>query len=118
VTGFRTANGFYTVEDSLSQPMFNVQCEVCHGPAKQHADQEQTLATQDLMIKAHGQSWMTPEQLKQFRKRVKEIVPPRRVPESVCLKCHTPDNDDHFVYALKVQKINHHAAAGLKKSVK
>jgi len=108
VTGFRKANGFYTVEDSLSQPMFNVQCEVCHGPAKEHADQERTLATQEMLIKAHGATWMTPEQLKALRQRVKNTIPPRRVPETVCLKCHTPENDDHFVYVQKVQKINHH----------
>jgi hypothetical protein len=33
--------------------------------------------------------------------------PHKAVPEATCLKCHTPENDDHFVYKEKLPKIAH-----------
>jgi hypothetical protein len=31
----------------------------------------------------------------------------RRVPESVCLECHTPDHSDDFVYDTKLRHVMH-----------
>ncbi len=58
-----------------------VQCEVCHGPGADHADAPS-----------------------------KENIR-RRVPEAVCLECHTPDHSDRFVYAERLPKVLHLSAA-------
>lgn len=100
-TGFRQANGFYSYNDSLfSRDMFNVQCEVCHGPALEHVEKQQ-------MLLGGSKNWMSPDDYNKLVSRAKEIVPNKRVPEAICLQCHTPENDNHFVYGEKLLKVSH-----------
>ncbi|HXH27847.1 MAG TPA: multiheme c-type cytochrome [Candidatus Polarisedimenticolia bacterium] len=59
------------------ETLANVQCEVCHGPGGRHIQ---------------GPS----------KANIR-----RRVPEQVCLECHTPDHSNHFVYAERLPKVRH-----------
>lgn len=102
-TGFRQANGFYTITHSPSQQMINVQCEVCHGPAYEHSEAQMKIA-------AGAKNWMQKKDYAALLKHEKDVIPTAKVPEAVCLKCHTPENDGHFVYAEKIGKVNHKGA--------
>lgn len=100
VTGYRQANGFYAVSHAPSMKMAGVQCEVCHGPAKEHADLQTKLAD-------NVKNWMEPAQYQVLVDHARKIKPQVKVPESTCLNCHTTENDGHFVYAVKVLTIRH-----------
>lgn len=105
--GFGKDNGFYNVRESMG--MAGVQCESCHGPAAEHVELEQYLKTRERF----GDR---PADFEEKQKRAAEVLPERQVAEAVCLACHTPDNDDHFVYDEKVHRVNHSgiaAAAGV-----
>lgn len=102
-TGFRQFNGFYAYSHIDSQQMFNVQCEVCHGPAQEHMETQMQLVSRP-------ESWMSKADYQALLKRAKKTMPQKKVPESVCLKCHTPENDNHFVYSTKLPKIAHKSA--------
>jgi hypothetical protein len=99
-TGFRQANGFYTIADDQSKVMVNVQCEVCHGPAAEHGFSE-------AQIVSGAQNRMSKEQFADLLKKIRQTLPTTNIPPTVCLKCHTPENDNHFVYAEKIKKVNH-----------
>ena len=99
VVGFRQANGFYSVNHPLSRNMYNVQCENCHGPSGKHAELQRKLMT--------GERWMKPEDLAKLKEDAAKVLPSVDVPSSTCLKCHTPENDNHFVYSEKIGKVNH-----------
>lgn len=99
VVGFRQANGFYSVNHPLSQPMYHVQCENCHGPSGKHVELQRKIQS--------GARWMKPEDYAKLQEEAKQVVPSVDVPEAICLKCHTPENDHHFVYAEKIGKVNH-----------
>jgi hypothetical protein len=99
-TGFRHENGFWGISDRESRFFFGVQCESCHGPAKIHADAEQ-------QIRSGSEKWMDPEEFKKLAAKAKSHIPSASVDEQTCLKCHTPENDDHFIYAEKIHHVNH-----------
>jgi len=65
VTGFREPGGAEVVE---TRGLVNVQCEQCHGPGSQHADDPDTDNIQ------------------------------REAPVTVCLGCHTAEHSDTFEY--------------------
>jgi hypothetical protein len=105
VTGYRNENGFYSINDPQSRLMYDVQCEVCHGPGRTHADAEQK-------IKSGAERWMTPEQFTALQAEAKAVLPPKAVPEETCRKCHTEDTTpDDWTYGQKVLLINHSGAA-------
>ena len=68
---------------SPDESLANVQCEVCHGPGGSHVTDPRPGT-----IRA-------------------------RVPESVCLECHTPEHSDNFVYREKLPRVLHRPAADL-----
>jgi len=108
VTGYAVANGFYSVNHGPSQSMINVQCEACHGPSKEHAQIQ-------VMLLARAKKGLKPEEYKQMVERAKAILPKKAVPEPLCTQCHTPENDDRFVYAQKILKVSHRGALAGKK---
>lgn len=99
--GFGQDNGFYNVRESM--PMANVQCESCHGPAAEHANLQFYLRARE------GRAEGTEEFLEKKR-RALEVMPSKVVRAQTCVKCHTPENDDHFVYEEKVRRVNHTGA--------
>lgn len=99
--GFAQENGFYNVRESM--PMANVQCESCHGPAAEHASLQYYLRARE------GKAEET-EAFQERKRRAAEVMPSRVVRAETCLKCHTPENDDHFVYEEKVRRVNHREA--------
>ncbi|GEM_PF-2775102 len=96
--GFQKDNGFYNVNESRS--MGGVQCETCHGPGYEHA------AKQNL-VRNGSVNAMNPEDRARFLADLKRLNPPSRVEAGTCLQCHTPENDAHFDYDLKIRKVNH-----------
>jgi cytochrome c554/c'-like protein len=78
VVGFGSRYG-YRVGQS-EQPLGNVQCEICHGPGKDHADLPSRLNIR------------------------------RKVPEAVCLECHNADHSSNFVYVQRLPRVLHQAA--------
>lgn len=100
VTGFQKENGFYAMNHQASEKMANVQCEVCHGPARIHA-MAQT------MKKSGGENFMPEAEFKRRMEEERLNRPHKEVPEKVCLSCHTPENDNHFVYSEKLPKVKH-----------
>ena len=100
VTGFQTDNGFYAIDHTESQKLTNVQCEECHGPGLVHTDAQ-------VMKMKGGQGFLAPEDYKKQMAEEKKERPHKKVPEATCLKCHTPENDDHFVYQEKLPKVMH-----------
>ena len=78
VVGFRTRTGYHLGDPE--EPLANVQCEVCHGPGGEHAEDPD----------AHRMT--------------------RAVPETICLECHNPEHSDRFVYAEKVPLVRHDAS--------
>lgn len=99
--GFAQENGFYNVRESM--PMANVQCESCHGPAAEHASLQYYLRARE------GKAEDT-EEFRTRKRRAAEVMPSRVVKAETCVQCHTPENDDHFVYEEKVRKVNHQGA--------
>lgn len=65
VTGYRQPGGAEVVE---TRGLINVQCEQCHGPGSQHADDPDTTNIQ------------------------------REAPVTLCLGCHTEEHSDTFEY--------------------
>lgn len=100
VTGFQHENGFYAMNDRPSEKMANVQCEVCHGPARIHA-MAQT------MKRSGAENYLPAAEFKRRMEEERLNRPRKEVPEKVCLACHTPENDDHFVYQEKLPKVKH-----------
>lgn len=100
--GFARDNGFYNVQESMA--MAGVQCEVCHGPAADHVEAERRLRSRGIGAGGDGA-------LEDERARAKEVLPARQVEAATCLQCHTPENDDHFVYDEKIRKVNHSGVA-------
>ncbi|MCX7014827.1 MAG: multiheme c-type cytochrome [Candidatus Sumerlaeota bacterium] len=100
VTAYNVDNGFF---DLATTPQFtNVQCEACHGPSLRHVramhlagQSERLTGPQRVLIESQAESSM----------------PPKTPAESLCLACHTPENDDNFVYLVKIEKVKHGAAA-------
>ena len=66
---------------SRDERLAGVQCEACHGPGGHHASHP-----------------------------VAGTIT-RTVPASVCLRCHTPDHSDRFVYADKLPHVVHRQTA-------
>jgi hypothetical protein len=75
VVGFGAPHGYKL--GSADETLANVQCEVCHGPGANHADEPST----------------------------KNIE--RTVAERVCTECHNPEHSDDFIYSDKVRKVIH-----------
>jgi cytochrome c554/c'-like protein len=75
VVGYGTPQGYKL--GTPSEQLANVQCEVCHGPGREHVTAPAASNIQ------------------------------RVVPEKVCLECHTPEHSDHFVYAEQLPKVRH-----------
>ncbi len=67
---------------STGEHLANVQCEACHGPGVRHVT-----APSNGNIR-------------------------RRVPEAVCLMCHTPDHSDRFVYGERIPFVAHNGRSG------
>ena len=78
VVGFGSEFGYRTGQPE--EPLGNVQCEVCHGPGKEHV-------------------------LAPARANIR-----RAVPERVCLECHNEEHSEHFVYAERFPKVQHGVA--------
>ena len=51
---------------------------------------------------------LSEEEYSALETAAKAALPPRQVPATRCLECHTPDNDDNFVYEVKLPKVDHH----------
>jgi hypothetical protein len=96
--GFARENGFYNVRESML--MAGVQCESCHGPAAEHANLQYYLRSREGLDD-------TSETFMERKRRAAEVLPSREVEAKTCIECHTPENDDHFVYDEKVVKVNH-----------
>lgn len=96
--GFSKDNGFYNT--SQSRPMANVQCESCHGAGAEHADTQNYIRNRSINALKGAERTA-------YMQRARSVVPAKEVSASTCLECHTPDNDDHFVYDEKVHKVNH-----------
>lgn len=99
-TGYRQDNGFYSVKQEASQAMLNVQCEACHGPARQHANEQ-------MQIVAGAALQMPPDEYRRFLAQAKKDLPRRVVPQTICRKCHDPAHDAHFSYQTKIHKVRH-----------
>lgn len=99
-TGYQQSNGFYAAGHGPSQPMQGVQCEVCHGPAKEHAEMQ-------LTILSGGERWMRPEDFEEYKKQAQSSQPKRRTGEQTCLGCHTPENDGQFAFGKKLKLVIH-----------
>lgn len=102
--GFQHENGFWSVNHPPSQHKQDVQCENCHGPARDHVRDQLKLQQAGL----EGDAQTNAEQLATLAARAAASRPDPNVPPSTCLRCHTPENDDRFVYAEKVLKVDHH----------
>lgn len=98
VTGHQQSNGFYTLTHAPSLKMTNVQCEICHGPARDHAETQQKLAD-------NVRNWLAPKVYQELLQHAEQVKPTVKIPESTCLKCHTMENDGEFVYGVKLMKV-------------
>jgi nitrate/TMAO reductase-like tetraheme cytochrome c subunit len=98
VTYYNVDNGF---RDIINTPQFaNVQCEVCHGPSLRH------MRDTHLMGQA---AQLAEPQRKLLENQMDRSLPKKPLEEKMCLQCHTPENDDNFVYAAKIEKVRHKA---------
>ncbi|HEY3216850.1 MAG TPA: multiheme c-type cytochrome [Candidatus Eisenbacteria bacterium] len=75
VVGFGAPGGYRMGDPTFA--LANVQCEVCHGPGGNHADDP----------------------------RAGNIR--RRVPATVCLECHDSEHSDRFVYDERLPRVMH-----------
>ncbi|MFH0793141.1 MAG: multiheme c-type cytochrome [bacterium] len=100
-TGYKHENGFN--DWRITEHMASVQCEICHGPSRDHVLNERRLklyAGQD-------------ENQRQLLTKLAAESRPMRLPEaSVCMQCHTEQTDSNFDYTKKLPLISHHEAAG------
>lgn len=100
VTGYRQANGFYTVKHGPSLKLAGVQCEICHAPAKDHADTQTKLAD-------NVQNWMEAKAYQALVSHAKQVKPSSNADEPFCKKCHTPENDNNFNSGTKFKWVIH-----------
>jgi hypothetical protein len=70
-TGFETASGFKSLEESPG--LVGTSCEACHGPGSKHAE----------MAKATLGKELTPEQKKYYASSIYKVQP-----KAVCVECH------------------------------
>ncbi len=80
VVGYGTQYG-YRLGDR-EEPLGNVQCEICHGPGRDH-------------VAAPSFANIS-----------------RAVPAAVCGQCHNSDHSDNFVFSQKIQKVIHLQRSG------
>lgn len=98
--GFRKDNGFYSVSQSASMLMGDVQCESCHGPSRKHAQ------TMDRLMRSPLKTLNPAAYQAQYQQAAKAL-PPKAVPAAVCQGCHSPDHDNKFDYESKKRLIIH-----------
>jgi len=96
VTYYNVDNGFRSL--STTPQFVNVQCEVCHGPSMAHVRYTQMMSQASRLAES---------QKKLLEQKIEESRPIKTPDEKTCLKCHTPENDDNFVYAVKIEKVRH-----------
>lgn len=70
----------------------NVQCESCHGPGKEHMEEERKIAAMNEAERATAQ-----------RKAKMNMT----FDAQFCMQCHDPENDPHFDFALDIQHVIH-----------
>ena len=92
-TGYGLPTGF--LNPDRDGHLGGVQCEACHGPASEHVT-EMTKITKNL----DPSLLIPPDNPTGLNFSVK-------VPEAVCLKCHTKKWSPNFDYRTWVQRINH-----------
>ena len=98
--GFQQSNGFYSVTHSPSLLMDGVQCESCHGPAAEHANTQERL-------RSGAKNSMSTEEFEAFQANATKLIPPKDIPESVCLTCHDETNDPHFDFDVDLPRVTH-----------
>lgn len=98
---FQKDNGFWNYRQSLK--MGEVQCENCHGPGRAHSDHQN-------LIRNGTVNTFDRKSRKEFMKQVKATMPERKVAESLCIQCHTAENDPNFDYKTKLKLVDHAGA--------
>ncbi|MCF6290779.1 MAG: cytochrome c3 family protein [Desulfobacterales bacterium] len=81
------------VEANLSSPHGIIECENCHGPARNHPDDPELLeivTKRELCLRCHD-SLPYPDSL---RGDIIGIDPEEHNPGSECIECHNPHNPD------------------------
>lgn len=79
------------VEENLSSPHRIIQCENCHGPAREHPDNPERLiidTSRDLCLRCHAHL-PYPENI---RNTMKSIADREHNPGELCVSCHNPHN--------------------------
>jgi len=99
VTGYNEADGF--VDTMQTGHLVSVQCEVCHGPAREHT------TALSLLVKPTPQG-----RVEGFDPKTNYPRLPSKTPEEVCRKCHVPDHDPNFVYERDLKYISHELPQG------
>lgn len=88
--GYGQPGGFTDLR--VSAFLSNVQCESCHGPGKEHVDEERKIA-----------ALKEAERLTATRTAKMNM----HFDSKLCMQCHDPENDPHFDFSLDIKHVMH-----------
>jgi hypothetical protein len=93
--GFKQPGGFSDLR--VTPGLANVQCEVCHGPAQKHVEEQQQLALAAGTQAGKGTSGTVHLLMKWD--------------EEFCAQCHDSNNDPRFNFAEALPRVRHKSPA-------
>jgi hypothetical protein len=98
---YKQPGGFTDIR--VTPGLANVQCEVCHGPAQKHVEEQQMRATaQAASLTLGAAATTTSDKLTSGTHRLK-----MQWDANFCMQCHDPNNDPNFKFDEDIKRVRH-----------